>query len=100
REEARPAVRGVSRCRRLMGGSTVEGVEECDGQVVGPETSFFIMAIEKDNCGVAAMTPVSRMDHSRRRIRHAAFIERHLGRIPDVPFGKAHRAEGRPGKGI
>ena len=58
------------------------------------------MAIEKDNRGVAAVTPVSRMNHSGRWIRHAAFVERHLGRIPDVPFGKAHGAERRPGKGI
>ena len=81
-------------------GSAMQGVEECDGQVVGPETTFFIMAIEKDYRGIAAMTPVSRMDHSGRRIRHAAFVERHLGRIPDVPFGKTHRAERRSGKGI
>src|SRR5206468_11463278 len=81
-------------------GSAVQGVEECDGQVVGPETTFLDMAVEKDNRSVAAMTPVACMNHSGRRIRHAAFVERHLGRIPDVPFGKAHRAERRPGKGI
>src|SRR6266487_6602203 len=46
------------------------------------------------------MTPVSSMNHSRRWIRHAAFVEGHQGRIPDVPFGKAHRAERRSGKGI
>ena len=63
----------------------MQGIEQRDGQVIRAEPAFFNMAVEKDDRRVASVAPVARVDHARHGINQAAFVERGLGWVPQIP---------------
>ncbi len=63
----------------------MERVEQGDGQVIGAEPTFFVVAVEEDDGGITCVTFVVRVDHSRHGIGHAALVEGGLSGVPQVP---------------